>query len=86
MLRISCAEIAMRPTRRAEDRRHRREQHRRAIDREAGIGEAEIVDPGDFRIEPDHLPERQDDADQQHAEDQPVQAGIGHERDLTICL
>ena len=39
----------------AEDRRHRRQQHRRPLDREAGIGEAEIVDPGDFRIEPDHL-------------------------------
>ena len=33
----------------AEDRRHRRQQHRRPLDREAGIGEAEIVDPGDLR-------------------------------------
>ena len=49
------------------------------LDREAGIGDAEIVDPGDFRIEPDHLAERQDDADQQHQADQRVEAGIGEE-------
>ena len=63
----------------AEDRRHRRQQHRRPVDREAGIGEPEAVDPGDFGEQPDHLPERQQDADQQHADDQAVEAGIGHE-------
>ena len=49
------------------------------LDRQAGIGDAEIVDPGDLGIEPDHLPERQDDADQQHRADQRVEAGIGEE-------
>ena len=63
----------------AEDRRHRRQQLRPPVDRQAGIGDAEIVDPGDFRIEPDHLAERQDDADQQHRADQRVEAGIGEE-------
>ena len=65
----------------AEDRRHRRQQRRAPLDREAGIGNAEIVDPGDLRIEPDHLAERQDDADQQHRADQRVEAGIGEEGD-----
>ena len=64
----------------AEDRRHRRQQRRVPLDREAGIGDAEIVDPGDLRIEPDHLAERQDGADQQHQPDQRVEAGIGEER------
>ena len=63
----------------AEDRRHRRQQRRVPIDRKPGIGDAEIVDPGDFRIEPDHLAERQDDADQEHQADQRVEAGIGEE-------
>ena len=70
----------------AEDRRHRRQQHRRAIDREAGIGEAEIIDPGDFRIEPHHLAHRQDDAETQHADDQRVEARIGHERDFDLLV
>ena len=74
-----CDEIAMRPMRSPQDRRHRRQQHRRPLDREAGIGEAEAVDPGDLGEQPDHLPERQHDADQQHADDQRVEAGIGEE-------
>ena len=68
----------------AEDRRHRRQQHRRALDREAGVGEAEAVDPVDLGEQPDDLPERQQDADQQHAEDQRIEAGIGQEGDQ-IC-
>ena len=63
----------------AEQRRHRRQQHRRALDREAGIGEPEAVDPVDLGEQPDHLPEREQDADQQHADDQRVEAGIGEE-------
>jgi hypothetical protein len=47
---------------------------------ERSIGDTEIVHPGHFRIEPDHLPERQDDADQEHRADQRVEAGIGKER------
>ncbi len=70
----------------AEDRRHRRQQRRVPLDRKAGIGDAEIVDPGDFRIEPDHLPERQDDADQQHRADQRVEAGIGEEGDDDLLV
>ena len=65
----------------AEDRGHRREQHRRALDREAGIGQPEAVDPVDLRKQPDHLPERQQDADEQHADDQRVEPGIGEEGD-----
>ena len=63
----------------AEQRRHRRQQDRRPLDRDAGIGQPEAVDPGDFGEQPQHLPERQQDADHQHAEDQAVQARIGHE-------
>ena len=64
----------------AQHGRHRREQHRRAFFRGAGrIGDAEIVDPGNFGIEPEHLAERIDNADQEHADDQRVKAGIGHE-------
>ena len=64
----------------AEYRRHRRQQCRPPLERQPGIGDTETVDPGDFRIEPDHLPERQDDADQKHRADQGVEAGIGKER------
>ncbi len=63
----------------AQDRRHRRQQHRRAFDREAGIGEAEPIDPVDLGEQADDLPERQHDADQQHAEDQRVEARIREE-------
>ena len=52
-----------------------------AVHRKAGIGDAERIHPGDFRREPHHLPEREHDADDQHAEDQPVEAGIGEEGD-----
>ena len=58
----------------AEDRGHRRQQDRRAVDCEAGIGKAETVDPGDFRIKPHHLTERQNDADRHNADDQRVQS------------
>ena len=46
---------------------------------EAGIGDAESVDPADLGIEPQHLAEGIDDADDQHAEDEAVQTGIGQE-------
>ena len=59
---------------------HRREQRRRGlVGGDAGIGDAEIVDPVDLGIEPQHLAERIDDADHQHADDQRIQAGIGQE-------
>ena len=63
----------------AEDHGHRRQQFRVPGRRQAGIGDAEIVDPGDFGVEPDHLAEGQDDADEQHAADQGIEAGIGEE-------
>ena len=70
----------------AEDRGHRRQQRRVPLDGQTGIGDAEIVDPGDLGIEPDHLPERQDDADQQHRADQGVEAGIGEEGDDDLLV
>ena len=75
-----CDEIAMRPMRSPRMRRHRREQHRRALDREPRIGEPEAVDPVHLREQPDHLPERQRDADEEHADDQRIEARIGEER------
>ncbi len=69
----------------AENGCHRGQQRRAALDREAGIGDAEIVDPGHFRIEPDHLAERQDDADQEHRADQGVEPGLAKNA-VTICL
>ncbi len=74
-----CGEIAMRPARSPRIDGHRREQHRRALDRQTRIGQAEAVDPVDLREEPDHLAERQDDADQEHADDEGVEPGIGAE-------
>ncbi len=70
----------------AEDRRHWRKQHWRPVDGEAGVGQAEIVDPGDLRIKPQHLPERKNNADHLDAEDQPVKAGVGHECDLDLLV
>ena len=54
----------MRPMRSPENRRHRGEQHRRALDREPRVGEPEAVHPVDLREQPDHLPEGERDADQ----------------------
>ena len=70
----------MRPMRSPQERRHRREQHRRALDRKAGVGEPEAVDPVDLGEQPDDLPEGQHDADGEHADDQRVEARIGEER------
>ena len=64
----------------AQDGSHRRQEDRRAVDRDAGIGEPEPVHPRDFAEQPDHLAEGENDADRQHAEDQAVEAGIGEER------
>ena len=63
-----------------EHGRHGREQRGRGlVGGDAGIGDAEIVDPGDLRVEPQHLAERIDDADHEHADDQRIQPGIGQE-------
>ncbi len=70
----------------AEDRRHRRQQHRRPLDGKARIGTAELVYPADFGIEPQHLPERQDGTDSEHQDDQSVERRIGHERDLDLLV
>ena len=70
----------------AQDRRHRRQQHRRPLDREAGIGEPEAVDPGDLRKQPNHLAEGEQDADQEHADDQCIEPGIGEEGDPDLAV
>ena len=67
----------------AEQRRHRRQQHRRALDLDAGLGDAEGVDPADFGKQAEDLPERQADADEQHGDDDAVQAGVGEEGVMT---
>ena len=51
----------------------------RSSRRDAGIGDAEGVDPADLGIKPQHLAEGVEDAGDQHADDQAIQAGIGHE-------
>ncbi len=70
----------------AENRRHRRQQDRGPVDRQARIGETETVDPGDLRIKPDDLARREHNADEQHADDQRVEARIGHERDFDLLV
>lgn len=63
----------------AQHRGHWRQQHGRFVEFQARIGDAEIIDPTDLWEQPENLPERIADADKQHAHDQPVQPGIGHE-------
>ena len=59
---------------------HGREQHGLGLLRgDARIGDAKIVDPRNLGIKPEHLAEGIDDADQEHADDEPVEPGIGHE-------
>ena len=79
MVRIELVENAMRGRTR-QQRLHRRKQHRLG---DFGAG-AEGIDPADLAEQPDDLQEGQQDADDQNAEDQPVEAGIGGEgrRDL----
>ena len=43
------------------------------------VGLPERVDPADLGKQPHHLPDRQHDADERHADDQAVEARIGHE-------
>ena len=50
-----------------------------ALDLDAGLGDAERVDPADLGEQAEHLPEGEDDADQQHRDDDAVQARIGEE-------
>ena len=63
----------------AQHGRHRREQCRCRVDGNAWIGDAERVDPANFRVEAQDLAEGIDDADEQNAEDESVQTGIGQE-------
>ena len=63
----------------AENGSHRGQQNRRSLNGKPGIGQAEAVDPIDLRIEPDDLPEGEDDADQEHADDERIEPGIGKE-------
>ena len=63
----------------AEQRRHRRQKDGGARDFEAGIGDTEAVHPRHLGQQAHHLPEGEDDADEQHAEDDAVQPGIVEE-------
>ena len=85
-LRMVCGEIAVRLPRSPRIAAIGASSTGARSARDAGIGQAESVDPGDFRKQPQHLPERQHDADQQHADDQRIEAGIGEERlpDLAV--
>ena len=75
-----CAEMATRPTRSPPSMAAiGASSVGSRADRKARIGAAEAVDPGDFRKQPDDAMERQDDADEENAEDQAVEPGIGHE-------
>ena len=58
---------------------HRRQQARRRRNGEAGIGAAKFVHPAHFGVDAQHLAERIEDTDDEHADDQPVQSRIGHE-------
>ena len=53
-------------------------------DRKTRVGNAERIDPSDFGIEPEDLPEREDDADAEHRDDQAVQPGVGLESALKL--
>ena len=44
-----------------------------------GISQAKPIDPRDLGKQPQHLAEREDDTDQQHDDDQRVEAGISQE-------
>ncbi len=48
------------------------------------VAVAEGIDPADFRQQAQHLPESQQDADQKHAEDKPVEARIGGEERMDL--
>ena len=52
---------------------------RRRLGRGAQLRRAEMLQPGDLRPQGQHLPQVPDHADQQHAEDQPVQQRVGAE-------
>ncbi len=70
----------------AEDRRHRRQQHRRALDREPRIGEPEAVHPVHLREQAGDLPERKHDTDEERADDERIEARIGEERDPDLLV
>ena len=86
MPRINCADIAMRPMRLPRIAAIGASSTGGAIDGEPRIGKAEIVYPGDFGIEAQHLPHRQQNSDRFHADDERVQARIGHESDFDLLV
>ena len=63
----------------AEEGRHGGEEHRRALDLDAGLGDPESVHPADFREQAKHLAEGEEHADEQNGDDHAVQHGIGEE-------
>src|SRR5690606_25264082 len=58
---------------------HRREKARRWWHDKARISAAEIIDPAHFRPEPDDLPQRIENAENEHAQNEAVQPRIGEE-------
>jgi hypothetical protein len=64
----------------AEQRRHRREQHRRPLDLDAWLRHAEGVDPPNLGEQAQHLADGEHDADQEHRDDDAVEPGIGEGR------
>ncbi len=84
--RIVVGEIAVRPARSPRIVAIGASSTGGRADREARVGEAEAVDPADLGKQPDHLTEREQDADHQHGDDQRVQARIGHEGDHDLLV
>ena len=62
-----------------QQRGHGRQQRRRAGDGEAGIGQPEGIHPVHFGKQPRHLPDGENDADGQDAENDAVEARIVQE-------
>ena len=61
----------------ADQRAHRREKHGIAPDLFGAARRAEGIEPAHFRPQRQNVVEDQQDADQKHAEDEAVEAGIG---------
>ncbi len=74
-----CADIAMRPMRSPRIAAIGASSTGGRSTAMPGSARRKLLTQATSRKQPDHLPERQDDADQQHADDQRVEAGIGHE-------
>ena len=61
----------------ADQRLHRRQQHRFSRARPVAVAAPVGVDPGDFAEQAEHLQNAEQNADDQNRDDQAVEAGIG---------